>query len=107
MRHVDKGHGRREVREINVSTELKGCTDRPGLEQVFRLRRERINIKTREREEEIGYGLTSISPSEASLSRLLKLTRANWGVENGLHYRRDVTFREDATRLTQRHAGHM
>ena len=30
-----------------------------------------------------------------------------WGVENGLHYRRDVTFHEDATRLTQGNAGHV
>ena len=31
--------------------------------------------------------------------RLLELTRAYWGVENGLHYRRDVTLHEDATRM--------
>ena len=28
-------------------------------------------------------------------------------MENGLHYRRDVTFHEDATRLTQGSAGHV
>jgi hypothetical protein len=38
---------------------------------------------------------------------VLALTRAYWGVENGLHYRRDVTFHEDATRLTQGQAGHV
>jgi len=38
---------------------------------------------------------------------LLALTRAYWGIENGRHYRRDVTFHEDATRLTQGHAGHV
>ena len=31
--------------------------------------------------------------------------RKQWGIENGLHYRRDVTFREDRTRLTQGQAG--
>ena len=25
--------------------------------------------------------------------------RQHWGIENGLHYRRDVTLREDATRM--------
>ena len=30
---------------------------------------------------------------------MLELTRAYWGIENGLHYRRDVTLREDATRM--------
>jgi hypothetical protein len=28
------------------------------------------------------------------------MTQQNWGIENGLHYRRDVTLEEDATRTT-------
>ena len=52
------------------------------------------------------YGLTSLTPQEASPKKLLKLNREYWGIENGLHYRRDVTLHEDATRLTQGHAGH-
>lgn len=27
--------------------------------------------------------------------------RSEWGIENGLHYRRDVTFQEDQTRMTR------
>lgn len=106
-RRVSKGHGRREVRELTVSAELSGYSDWPGLHQVFRLYRERINIKTGERQEQTVYGLTSLSPSQACPARLLELTRTYWGVENGLHYRRDVTFREDATRLTKGQAGHV
>jgi predicted transposase YbfD/YdcC len=30
-----------------------------------------------------------------------------WGIENGLHYRRDVTLKEDAIRLTKGKAGHI
>jgi predicted transposase YbfD/YdcC len=30
---------------------------------------------------------------------LLRLIRAHWGIENGLHGRRDVTLREDASRV--------
>jgi hypothetical protein len=30
----------------------------------------------------------------------LEWTRAYWGIENGLHYRRDVTLKEDATRIS-------
>lgn len=51
------------------------------------------------------YGLTSLAPAKASAAALLRLSRAHWGIENGLHYRRDVTYHEDATRLTQGHAG--
>ena len=55
---------------------------------------------------EIVYGLTDLSPQKASPARLLTLTRDYWGIENGLHYRRDVTLHEDATRLTVSQAGH-
>lgn len=106
-RQVNKGHGRREIRQITVSAELKDYSDWPGLEQVFRLDRERIDTRSGEHECGVVYGLTSLSPLEASPARLLELTRAYWGVENGLHYRRDVTFREDATRLTKGEAGHV
>jgi predicted transposase YbfD/YdcC len=106
-RQVTKGHGRREIRRITVSTELNGYSDWPGLEQVFRLERERITSQSGKSQQEITYGLTSLTPTEASPARVLALTRAYWGVENGLHYRRDVTFHEDATRLTQGHAGHV
>jgi predicted transposase YbfD/YdcC len=106
-RRVDKGHGRREVRTITVSGELKGYSDWPGSEQVVRLERERLEIKRGKRENEVVYGLTSLTPAEARPARLLALSRAYWGIENGLHRRRDVTFREDATRLTQGRAGHV
>ncbi len=44
---------------------------------------------------EIQYGLTSLNAEQASPEQLLELIRAEWGIENGLHYRRDVTIRED------------
>ena len=30
----------------------------------------------------------------------MSFRREHWGIETGLHYRRDVTFKEDATRMT-------
>jgi predicted transposase YbfD/YdcC len=30
----------------------------------------------------------------------LNIRRTHWGIETGLHYRRDVTLQEDATRMT-------
>lgn len=104
-RTVDKGHGRRESREITVSSELKGYSDWPGLDQVFKLERRRLDIKSGKEEQEIVYGLTSLSAAKASPERLLYLTRSYWGIENGLHQRRDVTFNEDRTRMTKGHTG--
>ena len=36
---------------------------------------------------------------------MLDFRRQHWGIETGLHYRRDVTFKEDATRMTIGHTG--
>jgi predicted transposase YbfD/YdcC len=51
---------------------------------------------------EIQYGLTSLSAKQATPQKLLKVIRSEWGIENGLHYRRDVTFLEDRTRMTRK-----
>jgi len=103
---VHKGHGRLEKRTILVSTELNDYLDWPYLAQVFRLEREVWHSKYPGRSRQIVYGLTSLTPEEAPPKKLLALTRRYWGIENGLHYRRDVTLHEDATRLTVGSAGH-
>lgn len=48
---------------------------------------------------EVVYGLTSLSRHEADAERLLALSRAHWGIENGLHHTRDETLREDRCRV--------
>ena len=50
--------------------------------------------------EETKYGVTSLTATEASPERMLELVRAHWSIENGLHYCRDETFREDRCHLT-------
>lgn len=104
-RTVTKGHGRRETRQITVSRSLKGYSDWPGLDQVFRIERERVLLKEGKVTREVVEGLTSLAPRQASARQLLDDTRDYWGIENGLHDRRDVTFHEDATRLTKGNAG--
>jgi predicted transposase YbfD/YdcC len=104
---LDKGHGRIEKRTITVSSELKGFLDWPGMGQVFQLERHFVYPKKGSIQEETTYGITSLSAQRASPARLLELVRAYWGIENGLHYRRDVTFQEDRCRLRTGHAAHM
>jgi predicted transposase YbfD/YdcC len=104
-RMVDHGHGRHETRTLTASSDLRAFSDWPGLEQVFCLTRQRRHTATGKLEQAVVYGLTSLSAVQAPPARLLALHRAYWGIENRLHHRRDVTFREDATRLTCGHAG--
>ena len=44
------------------------------------------------------YAITSLTPEQAGAERLLALSRDHWGIENILHYVRDVTCREDQAR---------
>lgn len=101
---VDKGHGRITKRLLLTSTLLNDYLDWPAVAQVFRL--ETITIFPNGNQlRQVVYGLTSLAPDEASPTRLLRLIRQYWGIESGLHYRRDVTLREDATRLSRGSAG--
>jgi len=102
---VNKGHGRIEKRTIMVSTELNDYLDWPYVAQVFRIERNIWHETYQGKTRQVVYGLTSLSPQEASPERLLSLVRHYWGIESGLHYRRDVTLHEDAIRLMVANSG--
>ena len=52
---------------------------------------------------EIGCYATSLAFQERDESQLMSAIRGHWSaIENGTHYRRDVTFAEDACRTTNR-----
>lgn len=73
-----------------------------GLAQGFELTRQRtIQDQTTI---EVVYGITSLSPDRGGPSRLLSYVRDHWGIENSLHYVRDVTLREDASRVRKGNA---
>jgi predicted transposase YbfD/YdcC len=48
---------------------------------------------------EVTHGITSLAPERADAARLLGLVRDHWRIENCLHYVRDVTLGEDASRV--------
>lgn len=52
---------------------------------------------------DIGCYATSLSLKEHDDATMLALIRGHWSaIENGTHYRRDVTFHEDANRTANR-----
>jgi hypothetical protein len=98
-----KGHGRIERRTLGATDWLNEyLADWPGVAQVFRLVRQRTEkgVTT----EEVVYGITSLGRGVADAARLLELSRAHWGIENGLHHTRDETFREDRCRVRRGNA---
>jgi predicted transposase YbfD/YdcC len=98
--HTDCGHGRIEKRTLTTSSLLHGYLDWPGVAQVFKLERVVMDLQLNPLRAETVYGLSSLSAQEAGPVELMAFTRGYWGIENGLHYRRDVTLHEDATRMT-------
>jgi predicted transposase YbfD/YdcC len=96
---LEKGHGRLERRTLTASQDLKGDVDWPYAEQVFKLDRELKQLNTGQVTLETTCGVSSLTATEADATQLLAITRQHWGIENGLHYRRDVTFREDRSRV--------
>ncbi len=101
---IEKGHGRIETRRLEVTATLAGHLSPcwKGLAQVCRITRERI-VRGKSSTETV-YAITSLSADKAGAARLLELSREHWGIENKLHYVRDVTCREDQARTNAGHA---
>jgi len=101
-------HGRREARalwaladpELNAYLGSSGThgTPWPHLAQVCRVERRRETVRggrVVEREVEVRYLVTSAPPARADAADLLRDLRGHWGIENRIHWVRDVTFDED------------
>ena len=48
---------------------------------------------------EWAYAITSLLPERADAARLLEIWRGHWGIENRLHWVRDVVFGEDQSQV--------
>lgn len=96
---MDKGHGRIETRRIWTSTELKGYLEFPYHEQVVRIERLTTDLSGKTIRHEVVSGITSLTPEKAGPERLLEINRGHWGIENKVHYVRDVTYDEDRCRI--------
>jgi predicted transposase YbfD/YdcC len=96
---TDRQRGRIEVRTIKVSTEMNAylAPSWPFVAQVAQLTR--TVTKADKTTTEVVYLITTLSPAKATPQRLLELVRGHWSIENRLHYVRDVSFREDRSRL--------
>ena len=68
-----------------------------NLRQVCRLERRRT-VKGRS-QVTVSYALTSLPATAAGAERLLKVSRGHWGIENRVHWVRDVTFDEDRSQV--------
>jgi predicted transposase YbfD/YdcC len=89
---VDVAHGRRVRRTIKVAAAPE-LLDFPGAVQVAQLRRTRTTAGRKS--VEVVYIITSASSTEASPAQIATWVQGHWGIENRLHWVRDVVFDED------------
>lgn len=101
---VEGTHGRIDKRTLTVSSLLQPYSDWPHLAQVFQVVHRVTDPHTGVTTEETSYGLTSLPRSKVTPPQLLHIHRTHWGIENGLHYRRDVTLQEDHSRVRVKRA---
>lgn len=96
---VEKAHGYITTRTLTTSTLLNEHLTWPGLAQVYEYRSQREHRRTGKVTHHTQYGITSLSPQQASAERLLQLRRGHWTIENLSHRTRDVLMGEDASQV--------
>lgn len=92
---TERVKGRIETRTVYVSHNLTGISKNwVGLKSIVRVERKRI-IKGKIQAETAFY-LTSLDVSAEIFNAGI---RGHWGIENGLHFVKDGTFKEDASKI--------
>jgi predicted transposase YbfD/YdcC len=98
VQQINKGHGRIEKRTVSISHCLDQLPDFPGLQTLIRVQSQRqvqratvVEVSTETRY----YIASFVETAQAFAERI----RGYWGVENKVHYVRDVTQGEDASRI--------
>jgi predicted transposase YbfD/YdcC len=99
---IDRGHGRVETRRYFTLTavdKIPQAADWEKLNMVGMVQSERqVNAKSTL---ENRFYIGSIG---ADAQRFAWAVRNHWGIENGLHWRLDIAFREDESRIRDRQA---
>ena len=88
-----RSHGRTETRTLKVVTAPRGIGF-PHARQAIQITRERVT-GTGERTVEIIYAICSAAFELARPTMIAAWLRDHWGIENAVHWVRDVTFDED------------
>ena len=100
---VDKSHGRIEVRQCRLSTDIDWLRGRhpewKNLSSIVAIDSQRIIGNTTTQETRY-----FISSSPASAARMLAAVRLHWGIENQLHWVLDMSFGEDQSRIRKDNA---
>ena len=100
---VDKGHGRIEIRQCRLSTDIDWLRARhpewKNMSGIVAIDSERLIGDTTTQETRY-----FISSSQAPAPQILAAVRLHWGIENQLHWVLDMSFGEDQSRIRKDNA---
>lgn len=99
---IDGEHGRIETRNYLATSDIDWLPGRhlwAGLKTIVKVERQRdVNGVV---SNETSYYISSIDSQDPAIAKAI---RQHWGIENGLHWCLDITFREDHCRVRKDHA---
>ena len=104
LEQTEKGHGRLEIRRCWVTGDLAALACRgqwSGLTSIALCERETLDLITGKVTIGRRFFVTSLKPQAELIARCV---RQHWQVENNLHWRLDVIFREDLQRCRSGYA---
>jgi len=97
----EKGHGRAERRTLKVTAVAAGLAFPHAAQaiQIVRRRRPLTGKHNKKWPAETVYAVTSLTAIQARPAALAQIVRGHWGIEDRLHWVRDVTYDEDRSQV--------
>ena len=98
---TEKGHGREEARtylQLPAPEVLPGFLRWKGLKSIGMATS--CGLRDGKETVEVRYYISSLA---LDVEQFARAVRGHWGIENGCHWVLDLTFREDESRLRERH----
>jgi predicted transposase YbfD/YdcC len=94
----DKGHGRVESRTLKMVTVRAGLGF-PHARLAVQLTRRTRSTRSHKWRSETVYAVTDLGFDDIGPGELAEIIRGHWGIENRLHWIRDVVFAEDHSQV--------
>jgi predicted transposase YbfD/YdcC len=92
----ERGHGRTERRTLKVTEVAKGLAFPHAAQAIKITRRRKVKRKW---SCETCYAITSLRITQAGHTQLAAIIRGHWGIEDRLHWVRDLDFDEDRCQI--------
>jgi predicted transposase YbfD/YdcC len=104
-RTAGKGHGRLEERSLKFTAIAAGTGGIafPGAALALQVTRRRKTLTGKKWQIETVHAITDLTHAQTNAAELADALRSHWGIENRLHWVRDVTFDEDRSQIRTGH----